>query len=47
MKEYVKPEAEIVTFESEDVTAVTDLYKINYDGGDISNILNSGEEWFV
>ena len=47
MKEYIKPEAELVVFESEDVTAITDLYKINFDGGDISNILNLGEEWFV
>ncbi len=47
MKEYIKPAIEIVTFESEDVAAVTDLYKINFDGGDISNILNLGEEWFV
>ena len=44
MKEYIKPEAELIIFESEDVT--TELYGISFDGGDVSNTLGSDEDLF-
>lgn len=44
MKEYIKPEAQLVTFESEEITS--DLSRIDYDGGDVSNILNASEEFW-
>ena len=44
MKEYIKPEAELIIFESEDTT--TDLYGIIFDGGDVSNTLSSDEDLF-
>lgn len=44
MKEYIKPEAELITFESEDVT--TSLLDITFDGGDLSNTLDSDEGLF-
>lgn len=46
MKEYIKPEAQLVTFESEEITASSDLSRIDYDGGDVSNILNASEEFW-
>ncbi len=39
MKEYIKPEAELIVFESEEITA-----PIGFEHGDKSNTLS--DEWF-
>lgn len=45
MKEYIKPIADIVMFESEEITS--DFYGLGVENGDISNTLNSDEWNFV
>ena len=45
MKEYIKPEAELIIFESEDVTSMFD--GVGNELGDVSNTLSDDESYFI